>query len=393
MRTKIYYLTRSYYPYQQGGGALMRSGAVKHLRELGWDVTVILPNYNSNELVVADNIIQIPLHYNIKFSLYLERLGIIEDYLDKWIVNAFNFLKPKISKHDVVLSTSGGELGMIKLGSLLKKETDCRLMVNFRDPLAYSLVHGLKLNNKFHVSREKEEFKYLSNSDFVITSSNSNKISLENKFPKFRFKILNNYFGYINDIKLNFSTVKIHNKLRIAYIGNMGPLQKPEILYKIYNLLSDKNVEIYFIGDIISNKKLVKLNQLNQLNVKFIDYMAHEDVVKFLSENIDVGFLCLQNDYLGACVPSKLYEYINLGLPMIGALPDGDGKDLINNNNYGIACNYDDIAGLVDAIKKFTNKEYLAVVKKNILKDRRKWSMKTRINEIDKLLIRLTDGN
>ena len=49
------------------------------------------------------------------------------------------------------------------------------------------LVHGLKVDNKIHVSREKEEKKYISNADLMITSSDFNKQSLVIKYPKLRF--------------------------------------------------------------------------------------------------------------------------------------------------------------------------------------------------------------
>ena len=54
MKTKIYYLTRTYYPYQKGGGPLMRMGAVKYLQELGWNVIVVMPNYGSNKINIDD---------------------------------------------------------------------------------------------------------------------------------------------------------------------------------------------------------------------------------------------------------------------------------------------------------------------------------------------------
>ena len=57
MKNKIYYLTRSYSPYQKGGGPLMRRGAVKYLQDLGWDVTVVMPNYGFNGVNIYDNVI------------------------------------------------------------------------------------------------------------------------------------------------------------------------------------------------------------------------------------------------------------------------------------------------------------------------------------------------
>ena len=391
MKTKIYYLTRSYYPYQKGGGPLMRTGAVKYLKELGWDVTVIMPNYKDKEFKIEDGIWQIPFKgkHIQKLASLLERVGIYEDYLDKWVNNAFGYLKDKITKDDIVFATSGGELGMIKLGSLLKDKIGCTFVVNFHDPLDYSLVHGLKLNNKFHISREAQEKKYLKNSDIIIASSKSNQNSLINKYPEKKDKIKYNYFGYIKKLDISNGKNKKSNRLKIAYVGNMSYTQRPEVLYEAYKRVENKDdIEMYFIGN---SKNYKPLQNISDKNVKFIDFMSHDEFLKFMVENIDIGFVSLANDYLGACVPSKIYEYINLGLPMIGALPDGDGVDMINDNNYGIACKYNDINGLVNAIIKFSDKEYLKEIKNNIVSHKDEWSMYTKIKEVDKLLIGLVD--
>ena len=379
---KIYFLTRSLYPYQKAGGGQIRLGQITFLKEFAWDITVIMPNYGQNKLKIVDHTIQIPLNYNIRLASHLERIGFYEDYLDNWIKNAFDYLKEKVKKDDIVFATSGGELGMIKLGSLLKKELGCRFIVNYHDPLAYSLVNNLKLNSKFHISREKSEYKYLKNSDLIVTSSKLNQYSLIDKYPKWKNKIVNNYFGYIKQVLLKPKKNRL--ELSIAYVGNMGNLQTPEILYEAYTRLDSKeNIKIYFIGD---SKNYKPLKGITDTNIVFIDYLPHEKFLEFMNNNIDIGFVSLTSDYLGACVPSKIYEYINLGLPMIGALPDGDGKEIINQNGYGISCMYDDIDGLTDAIEKFRDEEFLNQCKNKILADREIWSMKERIKEVDELL-------
>jgi glycosyltransferase involved in cell wall biosynthesis len=388
MKTKIYYLTRSYAPYQKSGGPLMRTGAVLYLQELGWNVIVVMPNYNSDKLVVSDDIIQIPLNYNIKFQLNLERLGLNEDYLDKWVQNSFEYLVDKIQKDDIIFSTSGGELGMIKLGSLLKDTIDCKFIINYHDPLDYSLVNGLKLNKKFHTSREKQEKKYIKNSNLIITSSKTNQISLKTKYPDWKQKIVNNYFGYIKQLSLSKYKITKSKKLRIAYAGNMGNLQKPEILYEICQDID--GLELYFIGDTKNNKVL---KNIKKKNIHIINYLPHQEFMTFMIENIDIGSVSLTNDYLSACIPSKIYEYINLGLPIIGALPDGDGKDIINQNSYGIACKYDDINGLKKAIIQYQDKNYLEKYKMNIINSRNQWDMKTTIKEIDTYLKEQINAN
>ena len=361
----------------------MRNGAVKYLQELGWDVTVVMPNYSSDKLNIEDNIIQIPQNYNIKLNLYMERLGLKEDYLDNWVKVAFEYLKDKITKDDIVFTTSGGELGMIKLGSLLKKEIGCKFVVNFRDPLNYGYMNGLRRDNKFHIGREKAHEKYISNADLILTSSNYYADVLKNKFTNLADKIKNNYFGYIKSIDTNIYKKTNSDKLRIAYAGIMSDTQKPELLYEAYKKLGDKNIELYFLGN-RSNYK--PLQNIEDTNIHFIDFMPHDEFLKFMCENIDVGFVSLTSDYYGACVPSKIYEYINLELPMIGALPNGDGIDIINDNEYGQACKYDDITKLSNILNSFLDKQYLENIKNKIQNDKDSWSMKNRILEVDNLM-------
>jgi hypothetical protein len=388
---KIWFLTRSLYPYQKTGGGQIRLGQVKALERLGWNVITVMPNHDLQELTIEGNLIQIPFNkrYNQRFASIFERLGFYEDYLDKWTVNAFDYLKDKVRKGDIVFATSGGELGMIKLGSLLKNEVSCRFVVNFHDPLNYSLVNNQKLDNKFHISRENQELNYLGNSDLIITSSKVNQSSLLSKYPQLKEKIKNNYFGYVKKINIERDERSNSNKLRIAYAGIMGTLQKAEILYEVYKKMSDKkSIEIYFIGDISS---YTPLQDISDSNVKFINFMPHDEFLDFMSENIDIGFVSLTSDYLGACVPSKIYEYINLELPMIGALPEGDGMEIVNDNGYGVACKYNDLDGLLVAIDKFTDRNYLNSIKQNLINDKELWNMRSRIKEVDFLLRGLVD--
>ena len=383
---KIYYLTRTFFPYQKNGASLMRNGAVDYLKDLDWNITVVMPNYNSNEFKIEGNIILIPLSYHIKTSLYLERLGFYEDYLDKWIKKAFEYLKNIITKDDIVFSTSGGELGMVKLGSLLKKEMDCKFVINFRDPINYGYMNGLRRDKKFHIGRVKAHEKYMKNADLILTSSKYYANTLSKKFSYLKDKIYNNYFGFVKLLDLSKYRKKESKKVKIAYAGIMSKTQSPELLYKAWKKLNDNNIEIYFIGDISQYKPL---QGINEDSVYFIDFMPHNDFLEFMSENIDIGFVSLTNDYFGACVPSKIYEYINLGLPILGALPNGDGKDIINKNQYGVASDYKNINLLAKNIEKMKDKKSLKMFRDNILRDRELWFMKNTILEVDALLKRL----
>lgn len=385
MNGKLYYLARSYYPYQKGGGPQMRAGAVKYLKALGWDIVVVVPNYQTSEVIHNDEVIQIPFprRYIQKLTSLLERVGVYEDYLDRWVEGAFRYLKDHVQQEDIVLATSGGELGMIKLGSRLEQITHCKFVVNFRDPLNYGYMNGMRRDSKLHIGREKIHDKYLQNARLILTSSQYYAKVLRQRFPTMPAKIVNNYFGYIEPLKIIASPRKTDSILRIAYVGTMGSTQRPELLYQAWKALNDKDIELYFIGDY---KRYKPLRNIRDEGIYLMDFMPHDQFLTFMREHIDVGFVSLVNDYFGACVPSKIYEYINLGIPILGALPLGDGREMINTNGYGVACDYRDITCLTQHILQLKEPKYRMQIEEKILHDWESWAMQQRIQEVDLLL-------
>lgn len=378
----LWFLTRSFYPFQKGGGPQIRAAEAIELKKVGWNVVVVMPSYGIKEITFDNNIIQIPMYGNSRLLYMLEKFGFLEDYLDFWIKNAYTYLVDKIKKNDIIFATTGGELGMIKLGAKLKQKLNSKFVINFHDPIDYTLVNNIRISNSFHTSREKSEYKYISCADLLITSSKSYKEALCLKYPSLSYKIKNIYFGYIKEI--SFSQ-KSANKMsiNIAYVGAMSEAQRPEILYEAYKKTKNCGVNIYFIGNYTN---YAPFKNICDKNIHFIEFMPHDDFIKFISKNIDIGFVSLYGDYFSVCVPSKIYEYINLALPIIGALPYGDAMDIINNNSYGLACKYDDTNTLSKIILDFTNSNILNKFKTNIIKDRIKWSMENFAFGLDKAL-------
>ena len=48
------------YPFQKGGGSLMRATTVDKLRSLGWDVVVVMPEYRGFKVIEEEGYIRIP---------------------------------------------------------------------------------------------------------------------------------------------------------------------------------------------------------------------------------------------------------------------------------------------------------------------------------------------
>ncbi len=375
---KIYYLSRSYPNYfDTGGGALMRQAQVETLRRNGFEVIVVLPNYGKNTLELkTDNTLLIPFKHFERFTYWKHRKGIIDCFLDKWVKNSIIYLKNKINKNDLVFATTGGEFGTLKLGSLLKNVTGCKFIINYHDPIAYTSMNGVISNNSINLNKDKKEGQYLKNADFIITSSDVIQFSLLQKHSFLsKDKIRTNYFGYLKSFQAQQNR---HNnkKITIVYGGSFASLQQPDLLIKVAKNI--KEVEVVYIGNHKNYEPLKKYKKYCTL----LPAMPYEKYLKYIQKNADIGFVSLTDDYYGACVPSKLFEYINVGLPIIGALPKGDANNIINNKQYGLSCHFSDEETLRKNIIKLIDKNKRNHYRQKIKADREKWNIENRMKEI-----------
>jgi hypothetical protein len=258
----------------------------------------------------------------------------------------------------------------------------CRFVVNLHDPVDFTRVSGRKINNIPHVDREGQERKYLRNADLVITSSISNQSSLVEKYPEMATRIRCSYFGFITKAELPEKAPSLG--FNIVYGGTYDKNQSPELLAQAVEDLD--NVEAHFVGNHAAYKPL-NFARANQPNCRFINQLSYSNFLRYLSEHADMGFVSLGSPYLGACVPSKIFEYINIGLPIFGALPAGDAKEIINLKGYGAACEFDNIPAQREAILKIVaNKQVLQAYRQQILHDRDDWFMPARMREVCKWL-------
>lgn len=358
---------------------MIRIAQVEFFRRQGAQVVVVAPNYVNRESDVSEDEIRLPYRKStIRVDQTFERLGLYEDYLDRWVEADLALLKERVEKEDYVFATSGGELGCIKLGSKLKDLVGCKFVVNLHDPIDYTLVGGRLINSLPHVSREGDERKYLKNADLVITSSKANQNSLCEKYPELTKQIKCSYFGFITKAELRAKDAS--TKLTIVYGGTYDKNQSPEMLAAAVRGL--ENVEAHFVGNHAGYKPL-HWTRANQRNCKFVNQLSYQDFLRYLTEHGDLGFVSLASPYLGACVPSKMFEYINIALPIFGALPAGDARDIINNQGYGVACAFDDVEGQRATLKQLAAQRQLLVgFRQRLLMDRDGWCLTARMAEV-----------
>jgi hypothetical protein len=375
MKKKLWYITRSYTP-EKSGGILMRVAQSKLLSHY-FDVRIITPAYSQSTPLKEKNILRTPFFYNKNITRLLNiasKLGFLSDYLAPWTRQATNLLIKNVRNDDILFCTSGGDLASLLVGYRVKRRhPKVQFVINYRDPTNYTQVDGHYLSGTL-ATKNKIEYQYLKLADLVITSSESYATNLCNKYPQFANKIHNNFFGYIHKTPFDKIPIKHHSSLplQIVYGGAFDPPQEVEILAKAAKGVTD--VHIHFIGNWKNYSPITDF--LEEENMTFHNAMTHKEFIHFMLETADIGFLSLGDPYYGACVPSKLYEYINLCLPILASIPKGSAKDIIEENQIGWTTSHRNVHALNRQIIKLTQDIHLLKEARiKMIKIRDDWSM------------------
>jgi glycosyltransferase involved in cell wall biosynthesis len=87
--------------------------------------------------------------------------------------------------------------------------------------------------------------------------------------------------------------------------------------------------------------------------VRMHGYLSHEETIA-LMRSADLLFLPMQDLPSGiraGLVPGKTYEYLDSGRPILGAVPDGDARDLLASAGDVYLCRPTDITAIASAIQ------------------------------------------
>ncbi len=366
--TRIWFLTRSWWP-SQTGGVLVRDAQVQALKKLA-DVHIVTPDYGGpirDKDATVHRIPYLPSRFSQRLYGVGERLGVIPDYLSPWARRAFSYLKDKVQAGDLVFATTGGEIGCFQLGVMLKQATSCRLVFNYHDPVTYTSVNGLVIDDRIHIRRDTLESQYLKYADWVFTSSKTQLAALIQKNPLLVSKSECAYFGWAAPVEP--LATQFAEPITLAFAGTLTRIQGIEHCAEV--VARNPRFRMLIIGNWRQYTPIQAF--ADHPHFSFHDSMSYEKCHAILKTQAHLGFVSLDGEYFGACFPSKIFEYINLGLPIFGALPEGDAKEVINSRGYGIATK-NDVKSIEQALEGWSSL-FWEQCKNKIAEERESWSL------------------
>jgi len=326
----------SYFPPEIGAASNRIFQLANGLQQHDFNVTVLtpLPNYPTGKIFDG---------YTVKFRHVSEENNITINRLWIYASNSKNkllrlmamlsysfsliwfFIWNKIPKTVIVQSPPL----IVAFTSMLFLSTKNRnLILNVSDlwPIAGLELGALKKNFSYKILEKIERYNY-KKAHLILGQSEEIITHVASMFPNKKTFLYRNYPDF-QPPRIQQSSS--NGKLKIVYAGLLGIAQG---IYKLCNELDYSNIELHIYGSGAEQLQIEAfISQHPKLPIFFHGRVTRDELHPLLLK-YDIAIIPLLNRIYGS-VPSKIFEYARLGLPML-YFGGGEGEDIIENYKLG----------------------------------------------------------
>lgn len=341
------------YPNESPSAKRMRAFS-DVMRKNGHYVTVLAPDIGS-EAKKKDNILYCPTIELKKKTTLMRMLNQLS-----FAFTSF-FVSMKAGKADVVLTTSPPALIGIS-GWMIAKTKRAKLIYDVRDiwpDVAWEMGSFSKKSIYSRVFAFMRNFM-LKHADLVTTVSPGKVQKLKDYHPKSDVVLVTNGLDeaflkneFIPDIVEKYG---MNRGFNCVYIGNLGWAQGLMQLMKLAEKAKDSALDARFIlfGSGVEEEKLKEYVSDRKLdNVLFPGRLPNSHMYTVLN-SAQLSFVSLVNENLKDSVPTKMFESLGVGCPVLLAAV-GDAADVLEESKLGVAVRPNDDDALWSAFVKFYN--------------------------------------
>ena len=265
------------------------------------------------------------------------------DFLSFMISSFFFGLFTK--KVDVVVGTSPQFFTVISACALAKVKRVI-FIFELRDLWPASILElGVIKNNLMIRFLERLEFFLYRQSDLIIVVTHSFQSVLQDRgIPVEKIRIVLNGVDLIKYSPLEkkdpafLEKYLLKEKFVVGYVGTHGLAHALDNIIDTAELLRNKdNIRIIFAGDGADRSRLEKsVVERGLLNIVMIPQQSKDQMPQLLSI-CDVSLVHLKNSPLfKTVIPSKIFESMGMGLPIIISMPEGEATEIIRSKNCGL---------------------------------------------------------
>jgi len=235
----------------------------------------------------------------------------------------------------------------------LKKHFNIPLVLDYRDAWLANPLHRY-ITPFHHMMHRRLEDSVLREADAVVTINRTIKELILTRYRRLTY----------NDITIipqgydanDFARVapRTSRRMRITYAGTFYHNRTPRYMIEAFRRFLDRvpgaaeKSELCFVGQFRDeNLSLLRKHRLEK-NVVVTGYLPHKDAVAYLAGS-DVLWMMLGGDKGDEMISTgKLFEYLGARKPILGCVPPGEARTIIEESGAGFITDPAD----VDAITK-----------------------------------------
>ncbi|OZV70811.1 glycosyltransferase family 4 protein [Winogradskyella aurantia] len=365
---KDIFIITSYYPPETGAASNRIFQLADGLCKQGYNVTVVtpLPNYPTGRIFkdYKGKLIRTSVENNIT----VHRLWIYASNSKNKVLRLLAMLSYGISllsfytfkKIPKIVIVQSPPLLVAFTSVLFLNKRNRKLILNVSDlwPKAGLDLGAFKKNFSYKVLEKIERFNY-KNAHLVLGQSKEILSHVKSIFPNKQTFLYRNYPEFpIPEIPKTAAPAK---KIKIVYAGLLGVAQG--ILKLCENLEYDR-IEFHIYGAGAEENQITRFVKENkELPVYYHGEFQRKELHKELI-SYDLALIPLLNRIYGS-VPSKIFEYAMLGLPLV-YFGGGEGERIIKTYQLGWVAQEGNYASLNSVLKSIELKDVGYDVKSKI---------------------------
>ncbi len=287
-------------------------------------------------------------------------------------------------KPDIVLASSPQFFTAVT-GYLVSLIRRCPLGLEIADlwPESIKAVNAIKSHGLLNFLERIELFLYRK-AKFIVTLTESFKTNIVNRGIESKkvFTVINGvdtlFFSKISQKNHGLEEdLELKDKFVIGYIGTMGMSHGLDHVIEVARFLENeknKRIHFLFVGGGAEKEKLIELSKRFSLsNVTFVDRQSKDRIIDYWSL-CDLALVHLKNHpTFSEVIPSKIFEAMALGLPIIYCGPESDGSRIVTGEKVGVHVEssspeflkkaIEDLSENKDLMKTFSDRAGEAVLK------------------------------
>jgi len=288
------------------------------------------------------------------FNVLFYALGVLPCYFLNWAWSVWRQREKYFAAPGVVFAVYPVFSDLV-LGYMISRRYGWPLIVDFRDDFSGVMTRGWrKILRPVYCYLEK---RIIEAADRVSVTTEGLRNDLIERYGLAgeKIEVVYNIVPPVPAPKVA-EIERDREPLRIVYAGAMSRVQKPEILLKAYAYLLAEDpgwaerlqVELYGPE---SPYFFARIRKLLVQGSQFGGFKPQAEVTQQVA-TADMGFFSLSDATYAYATPTKLFDYIEAGVPIIASLPEGASRELIERYEIGLVAEAGDTAGLAHCIQK-----------------------------------------